>query len=445
MVAVIVLLIVTIVLLGTKPISVGDTIIRFVIQYIVAIWLLLPFVLSFFVDGVKDNIPVGQDDLLNSYLLESGGMMLTICFYLLFQQLYKLSTNCNRCLDVRAETVKFVGINKLGFIAAFVLISISCLYSIVNPSSYQDVNLVGSTSGIGGGFGLPLYEPLLISILSAFVVVNRCKTKASKVTLLLISLYAVIKLLQGGRFAIAYPLIPVLFEMILRSGRFSTAIKIVTLFIFFIPLVAVVVIGGALMRDGDSIDIDPSNLSSVGTLLLLHFYLKFSGVTNAAFLSLHANTVSSSEAITTIVGPLFSFVPRFIWPGKPISGSLDGTEDGLPYRIAAKLMNYPDWGNVALSPFTTSEWIYSWTGLLLTGLFIAVNMFFASRLVDAGFRGKLLLASIGFYMLGLPHLSAMWVSFAPGMGLFSNSVFMVFIVMLVVSVIRAFNRGRKIE
>ncbi|MFM5080746.1 hypothetical protein ACEUBN_05275 [Aeromonas veronii] len=432
----------TIVILGLKPVSNGDKIVRFVIQYLVAIWLLLPFILSFFVDVVKENLTVNTNDLLNSYTLESVGIAISVILYIFFQNALPPSRKNNLLVS---EQVKFFGVDKLFLFISFFLIFISCIYSILDASNYHDANLVGSASGIGGSFGLPLYEPLLIAILSAFVISTRCKSTESKFALVLILVYGLIKFFNGGRFAIIYPFIPLVFVMILRAGRLKTFIKIFFLSIIFMPVIAVIVIGGAMVRDGDGLNFDFGDFSSVGKLLLIHFYLKFSGVTNATFLSLHANAVSNGEAITSIMGPLFSFIPRLFWPTKPISGSLDGTEGGLPYRIAAQILNYPEWGNVALSPFTTSDWIYGWWGVGGTALMIAINMFLASKLIESGFKGKLFFSAIGFYMLGLPHLSGLWNAFAPGLGLFSNSIFMMTVMYLCIAFIRLLGRGQKRE
>lgn len=430
----------TIIILGLKPVSSGDKIVRFVIQYLVAIWLLLPFFLSFFVDVVKENLTVNTNDLLKSYILESVGIATSAMLYVFFQNVLP-SPKKNSLLV--SEPVNFGRVDKIFVFISFSLISISCIYSILDGSNYHDSNLVGSTSGIGGGFGLPLYEPLLIAILSAFVISIRCKSTESKLALFIILVYGGIKFLNGGRFAIIYPFIPLVFVMILQVGRLKTFMRMFFLTIIFMPVIATIVIGGAMMRDGDGLNFDFGDFSSVVNLLLIHFYLKFSGITNATFLSLHANTVSYGEAITSITGPLFAFIPRFFWQAKPISGSLDGTEEGLPYRIAAKVLGYPEWGNVALSPFTTSDWIYGWWGIGGTALMIAVNMFLASKLIDSGFKGRLFFAAIGFYMLGLPHLSGLWNSFAPGLGLFSNSLFMMIVMYICIEFFRLLGRGQR--
>ncbi len=78
----------TIIILGLKPVSSGDKIVRFVIQYLVAIWLLLPFSLSFFVDVVKENLTVNTNDLLKSYILESVGIATSAMLYVFFSKYY---------------------------------------------------------------------------------------------------------------------------------------------------------------------------------------------------------------------------------------------------------------------------------------------------------------------------------------------------------------------
>jgi hypothetical protein len=83
------------------------------------------------------------------------------------------------------------------------------------------------------------------------------------------------------------------------------------------------------------------------------------------------------------IGALLSLVPRRIMPGKPLPGSVDGTNRGLPQRIVAIDFGYDeDSGNVQVSPASVAMWQFGFLGLIPLVLINTLNLRLLNSLLN---------------------------------------------------------------
>lgn len=406
--------------LSTRPKSPGDLVIRFTLQYLLLVWLVIPFFLATNIDNVTKNVMFDYLAVEKSYEIELFGFFISTAIYLFFN---KFITKTNRIKPVSHDAGRYTGkVNEFFLISSSILILISVAYSFVSPSSYEEINQISSTAGVGGKFGLPIIEPLLLAYIIGFLIFDSFSKKRYWVlAMVCLCLYSITKVIEGGRFALIYPLIPSFIVLILERGRLFATRRLLLIALVFSPFLAYAIIELAAIRVGSSFDFD-QDLSESFNLLIIHLYLKFSSVINSTALAELVQRPSFMQGITALAGVPLSVLPRFIWPGKPISGSIDGLETGLPYRIAADVLGYPDYGNVGLSPFITSNWMLGGIGFILTSVVFAVNLLLISRLLTKAARGQVLFAGIGLYLLGLPHFSAVWVDFSAGLSILFRSI-----------------------
>lgn len=412
---------ITFLLLSTCPKTLGDLVVRFVLQYILLVWIIVPCFLATNVDIIGENIMFDALVVRGGYELELIGFFVSVVFYLIANRYFYVGEHFEFLSRGMGGDVG--KISKLFLMVSAGLILTSVAYSFIFPSSYEEVNLISSTAGVGGKFGLPIIEPLLLSYIIGFLIFNSVpKDRFWFLAFASIFLYSVAKVMEGSRFALIYPFIPSFIYFILLRGRFF-AIKIILLIVLLLsPLWTYVIISLAETRVSSSFNFFDQNFSELFDLLTIHVYLKFSSVINSMALSELAQEPSVMQGLSALVGVPLSVIPRFIWPGKPISGSIDGLEAGLPYRIAADVLGYPDYGNVGLSPFITSSWLLGDVGFVFAVVVFSLNLLLASYLMTRAAKGEIFFGGLGLYMLGMPHFSSCWVDFSAGLSILFRSI-----------------------
>jgi hypothetical protein len=98
---------------------------------------------------------------------------------------------------------------------------------------------------------------------------------------------------------------------------------------------------------------------------------------------------------------LYSLVPRFIYPNKPHPGSMDGTMDGLPGRMAANInsVKYSSVANVGISTSIEALWAGGYIMFFIQAIFSG----FLIVLMNKALRGeKLLLLYFVLSLLSFP-------------------------------------------
>ena len=114
---------------------------------------------------------------------------------------------------------------------------------------------------------------------------------------------------------------------------------------------------------------------------------KTNSVNSSSALLLYSGIGSGGSLVYT--STLYSLVPRFIYPNKPHPGSMDGTMDGLPGRLAANIGNsqYSSVANVGISTSLEALWAGGFVMYFIQALFAG----FLMVLMNFALRGKKLL------------------------------------------------------
>lgn len=406
--------------LARRARSTGDALVRVVLQCLIGCWLFLPMLLIDSSDEIADRLPVDIETVRNGYLAEAMLLLGVIIAYLgvteqWWRWLLPNTTSQGKTFDpdLAAEVMPATrGVRLVWLSAVVVLVSVTI--SIVFPASYEELNSIGSEAGLGGKFGLPLITPVFVAYLFGyFVFQSRRYPIWGWMCFALVSAQSGVAALEGSRIAVFLPVVMAYFRRIVEGGRLRATRWLVQVSLVLFPLGAYLLIAMAETRVGA--EFSPEMLSSMPEameMLAIHLFIKASSVVNASVLLESGPIVTASHAITAMGGALFFFVPRLLWKTKPISGSIDGTEHGQPYRIAAELLGYPEWGNVGLSPVLTSYWMMGIVGVVGAVAVIVASLVIVRRFLESSHRERMVLAGFAFYAIGVPHMTGLWLDFA---------------------------------
>lgn len=128
-----------------------------------------------------------------------------------------------------------------------------------------------------------------------------------------------------------------------------------------------------------------------------HIQLKFDIFSAGVLLIRHGEGVAGFKPYE---GALLSIVPRRIMPSKPVPGSIDGTNRGLPPRIVAVDIGYdPDIGNVGVSPGAIARWQFGWLGLVLLAVVTVLNLRLMNSLLTSP---SIPLRTLALYIMSIP-------------------------------------------
>jgi hypothetical protein len=131
---------------------------------------------------------------------------------------------------------------------------------------------------------------------------------------------------------------------------------------------------------------------------------KFESFSAGAFLIQHFG--SSYAGINPYVGSLLAFIPRAVFPEKPVPGSSDATYHGHPSRLVPHSFkrSYSDSMNIGVSPAAISYWQLGLPGLLMMILFNCAQWTFVNLLSTTH---NLLLCAISIYLINMPSLATL--------------------------------------
>lgn len=403
----------------------------FIVSWIFFTSLILPFSIITYSEDIGFSIPVNQVDLDISFIREVIVLLSSYLIYLAYFNFFSRSIFVQKYIFLDIDLInKFLGMS------CSVIVLFYGIFNIISPASYEDINTIGSTNVFGGSIALATIYPLLVSIVIGTSTYIILKNGNSNIFLLWFSnlalfITALSGILSGGRTAILYPALPYLFSYILRYGFFTLIKKYFFHIIALVPILGLFIIYVASARMGEDSIFFEINAQKLN-LFFIHLYLKYSGVTNSTFLNQIVMPEEYGSVFTALSGVLLTFIPRFIYFDKPISGSLNGLETGLPYRIAANLLGYEDFGNVVLSPATLSYWLAGNLGVIINALTISVLLIMAHTLIRRGIMsGSPVFIGLAFYLIGMPHFISFYVDFTQGLSIILRIV-IIYIILIVI-------------
>lgn len=416
--------------------SYASNLIRFVVFWIILSSILVPLsILSLFPE-LASSVPVEIEDLFKAGIIEFVALASSYVIYsLIIKYFIKKPTNN------LGNSLKFNSINLILLSISAIVVAIHSAGNIFSPASYSEINEIGSSSGFGGSLALATLYPLFVSIIiaSATYILLADPGRYKYLLKILISILmatALSGVLSGGRMSILYPFMPYLLSTVIKFGMLGAIRKYASALLISIPFFGIFLIFGATLRVGGSIDEIGNSLEFVG-LFFTHLYLKFSGITNSTFLGTNANVEDYGSVLTALSGSLTTYIPRFLFESKAISGSLNGLESGLPYRIAAHILGYEDYGNVVLSPAILAYWLAGPWGSIANIITISVELILIYIFFTRGLQFKSpIYIGIALYALGMPHFLAFYVDFTQGVSLVIRVIVIYFSLILLTNLLK---------
>lgn len=391
--------------------------INFFVGWIFVTSIITPLLIILLSDDIAYNVPVEKSQFIIFSILELASLISSYFIYVYITRAWPKDNLSDKIYKIKPDLMSRIIAHISSSIIFFYAIA-----NIISPASYEDVNSIGSTAVFGGSIAIATIYPLLVAIVIGFttlMLLARSPSSSFEIRffVIVLAMTAVSGVLSGGRMAFGYPFLPYLLSFILRHGVMAFVNKYIYFLIASVPIVGLFLIYSASYRVGGSAS-DIEDIAGVLGLFLTHIYLKFSGITNSVFLYLTANAVDYGSSLTALSGSFVTFIPRFLFESKPISGSLDGFESGLPYRIAADILGYDYYGNVALSPATLSYWLAGSWGVLLNVFATAGVLILVRILIYKSIKlNSPIFIGIAFYLIGMPHFISFYVDFTQSISL----------------------------
>lgn len=222
---------------------------------------------------------------------------------------------------------------------------------------------------------------LLYALLGAFFTYIALKAQKGLilyVSLGLILLSVVQSVLTGSRIPMMWPLFIFIFRFWgpIKASLFARSVRrriiiVVAVPVIFLGIMAMSALIGSTRSKQSLLDVEWDFESFNSIVLIQNLYSKFNSFSTG--IQLINGYGSGTAGYKPYIGSLFYFVPRFIYPNKPIAGSVDDTYFGTPARLVPALDNPNDTiNNRGVSPLAISIWHWGWIGgmfaFLLGGL-----------------------------------------------------------------------------
>lgn len=406
----------------------ASNLIKFIITWILITSTLIPITILFLFPALQENVPINISELYKTALIE---LIVLITAYMI----YTLANRSNKSINYKNPPK----ISKKKLIIPYIfslIVTIHSIQNIISPAAYTEINEIGSSAVFGGSIALATLYPLFISVIIAttcYILLIDVKRNRLAFGILYSTLIAttISEILSGARIAILYPILPFLLSNILKIGVWHSLKKYILPALITLPLLGTFLILSASLRTGGSTE-DIEGGAEITGLFFTHIYLKFSGITNSSFLNSATTSEDYGSTLTALSGSLTTFIPRFLFQEKPISGSLNGLESGLPYRIAANILGYEDYGNVVLSPGLLSHWLGGTPGIIANIFTLSGALILIHILVKRGIKKRSPLhIGLAFYIIGMPHFISFYVDFTQGVSiLIRGFIFFIFIEIL---------------
>jgi len=245
--------------------------------------------------------------------------------------------------------------------------------------------------------------------LGLFFTYSAMKARESFIRLLsagLILLTTVQMTLTGGRMSLLWLVFILVFWLretvrarLVRMTFIRSILHFTFLTVLLIPLLALAVLIGEMRAERTVDEMSVETLRFDMTEGVLTLYSKVNAIDTG--LSLIQGYGAGTAGHAPYVGAALFFLPRFVYPDKPVAGSVDGSYAGMPSRLVPALVNESDTiNNVGVSPLAICIWHWGWIGgmsaFLISGI---VNL----RLLGYLFRSNyLVLRLLGLWFVPVP-------------------------------------------
>ena len=372
----------------------------------VTLWYIVPGVACISVDYLilapsSSEVGIETEVFIKSYFIES----LALCFIILI--LLKVSQHGG----MRNRVPQFNMPSNVFIIALLIaLIFVFVVDFFDNRSNYLEANAASGYEGRSGAI-YPIARELIISADILFVISQKRWSMLSIIAFVLICLTMLPLVLEGSRILLLMPIIVIAFKYIKNvEVNLSMIFFALAGMIFCIYIIApiVIVLGKNRQQVTElSILIDPRNLQNAQDALFIELFAKLDSFTQGAVLTNQSTSVSGMgvAGLAPFYGSLFVFVPRFLWPERPVAGSIDGTIYGHPSRVAANILSTAsDSMNVGVSPLHISLWEFGEAGFPIFVLSGVLFLFIINAMLN---RASFQTRTVGVYLLNIPAFASL--------------------------------------
>ena len=312
---------------------------------------------------------------------------------------YYLIRNCQiPKLFIKADFQDKRSFNYAMFWICSLILMLIIFRLIVTPLGYQernDLSMMSTDLTLGV---YTLLEDFSVFILLAQILWKRNvigkKMKISSEILL--SLYVLMQIYNGRRIYLFF------FVLVLLYISYKENKKKWALYALFMGGVAMWLLPIiADLRQEGKVNMDNIIESKGGTLndITNQVVLKTNSVQYSCYLLMHDGIGQMGPKLYT--STIYALIPRFIYPNKPVPGSVDGTLNGIPARLNAFYHrdNYNDIENNGITSSLEALWALGWPMFFLQTLIVGYVIFLFNGI---SFGGKPMFVYFMFSLIGFP-------------------------------------------
>jgi hypothetical protein len=355
-------------------------------------WLIVPGLTSLLInDFFIDNNSVETIGFLKLYLGENLVFLISLVIFLLLNK-----PKFHKQVFYENERIYY-----LFSIVYFIWI----LYNLRNQIS--DYNLNNDLSYVENSVFTGTLN-LVFSFFGGYATIMAIKSRNKRVViisiiLIILNVYSIV--ITGARISLSW----ILFISLFYSFKSIYIEKVLTVrlnllpflttigIIIFFSIISVVI---GKIRSDSEIEGSSMQFSGIDEFEISEtFFSKFNSFSTGNLLL--TGYGEATAGFKPYIGSLFFFVPRFIYPDKPMSGSIDNTYFGTPARLVPLLQNENDTvNNVGVSSLAISVWHWGWSlGILLLSIFSIINFYLLNYLFN---NKNLLMNLLGCSIVPIP-------------------------------------------
>ena len=368
-----------------------NIILKVSILFYSAMWLIVPGIGMILVENDEIQNGIISSDIVELYALETILFGTALLAFLFFGKISK----------EQKPTIK-----KTTFYFFSILYLLMTIYNIFNGKhDYQSSNnLLDASSTVFTGTILLINDLMAATFIYLALQIGQKKLKAIAMFLVLLNVFS--NVLTGARIGFVSILFIVFFELYkyqtLPGSKVKFKIILASYILIFLLFLGVMGMTGSIGKTRAKQSVSAEDITLVNmdaTNIFNDLYTKFDSIKTGV--RLIKGYGAGVAGFTPYWGSILYFVPRFIYPDKPISGSIDNTYYGIPARLVPALINANDTiNNVGVSPLAISIWHWGWLAgpiiIWLTGL---LNINLLNYLLN---KNTLLLKSLGIYIIPIP-------------------------------------------
>lgn len=368
------------------------------------IWIIIPGLISTLIYlsiiEFSSNYVVITDDYVILYILESFVFLISINLGLIYIKRKKYFLEAG---------LQFKKIHLYLIISGMIIIIIN-LYSQSESSTYLDRN-DATLYGTMGGFSFSRAFQVVVYSFAIYALVNNVNDKLLLLLIFLaVTVASIIFVKMGSRIAMLLPLLIYFMRLKTQGKNINNLLKniiIMTPLLFILMNVSSLVSeireqGFVSLSKKSIVTAKSINFTSISTDLFTKFNSYSSG------LDLIKEKGSGAAGFKPYIGSGLIFMPRFLFPKRPVAGSIDGTIWGTPARLAANARFISETYNVGVSPLAVTVWHFGWLmAPFILILFGAVNLIILQRVLK---KKKLLYSVLGIGIINIPTLSGIFNS-----------------------------------